>query len=124
MIFTISAVSADENLTDSDEIVGIDNNTKTFEDLKTEIDNTEEGGTLNLTQDYVYESGSTEGILINKSITINGNSHKIDGASKSRIFNAQAANVTINDISLVNGYSKEGGAIYCESPILLNNVVF
>lgn len=108
----------------SDEIAGIDNNTKTFEDLKTEIDNTEDGGTLNLTQDYVYESGSTEGILINKSITINGNNHKIDGGEKSRIFKAQALNVTINDISLVNGYSKEGGAIYCDSPILLNNVVF
>lgn len=124
VIFSVSAVSANENLTDSDEIVGVDDNIKTFDDLKTEIDNTENGGTLNLTQDYVYESGSTEGIIINKNITINGNNHKIDGIEKSRIFKVEAAHITINDLSLLNGYSNQGGAIYCDCPIVLNNITF
>ena len=103
-LFTISAVSATENVTDdfigveetTDEVLSSEDNTViieeaagsvgTFTDLANDIKNTNDE--LNLTQDYKYTVGDNkEGIKITKTITINGNGHVIDGLSQSRIFN-------------------------------------
>ena len=145
-IISVSAVSANENLTDisdssdgeiaagdeilkisndlDDETIGDDDDASTFEDLTREIDEIEDGGVINLTRDYRYDSGSKEGILINKSITINGNNHRIDGNGQSRIFNANNGNVTLNDMVLVNGNHENGGAVYVNSSLVCNNVAF
>lgn len=124
----ISAVSAEENVSCIEDagtdIVKIDENTKTFCDLSKEIEDAPDGSVINLTSDYVYDSGDKSGIVINKSITINGNNHKIDGNSQSRIFRTFEGNITLNNLILINGYSNHGGAIYNDNTIILNNVIF
>ncbi|WP_407409137.1 C1 family peptidase [Methanobrevibacter sp.] len=106
------------------DIVNIDENTKTFSDLTKEIEDAPDGSVINLTSDYVYDSGDKTGIVINKSITINGNNHKIDGNSQSRIFRTFEGNITLNNLILTNGFSNRGGAIYNDNTILLNNIIF
>ena len=60
--------------------------------------------------DYVYDEGfDTNGIKINKQITINGNGHTIDALSKSAIFLVKSDSV-FNNIKFVNGYGSR--AIY------------
>lgn len=118
----------------TDEIISVEDNTviteddgseiKTFDDLKTEIDNVEEGGILNLTEDYIYKSGSSDGLIINKSITIDGNNHKIDGASQSRIFKTFDGSITLKNLILVNGHADKGGAIFANKTVTCINVIF
>ena len=130
-IFAITAVSAADNSTDdnigiedaSNEIVSL-NTTGTFTDLSNEIDEVEDGGVLNITKDYIYESGSKDGITINKSITINGNNHKIDGNGQSRIFSTYDGNITLKNLILINGNHENGGAIHAHKNITCSNVVF
>ena len=91
-----------------------------FEDLADKIANTPEGGVLVLDKDYLYINGSNKGILINKTITIDGNGHTLNGNHGSRMFNITADNVVIKNINFINGnaygkyFSKDagGGAIY------------
>ena len=91
-----------------------------FKDLSLKIANTPEGGILVLDRDYTYINGSNKGILINKTIIIDGNGHTISGNNASRIFNISADNVVIKNINFINGnsiakyFSKDigGGAIY------------
>ena len=92
----------------------------TFDDLAFLINNTPEGGILLLDDDYSYVNGSNKGIIISKSITIDGNGHTLDGNRLSRMFNITADNVTIKNINFINGnaygryFSNDvgGGAIY------------
>lgn len=96
------------------------NSTGDFYDLLVKIHNTPEGGLLFLDRDYEYVNGSNKGILISKPITIDGAGHTLNGKELSRIFNITADNVTIKNVSFINGnalgqyYSKNigGGAIY------------
>ena len=80
---------------------------------------------IELDRDYTYISGVdeiTEGIIINKNITIDGGKgHTIDAKEMTRIFNVQALNVTFKNIIFANGKSNlddtsgksnDGGAIY------------
>ena len=64
---------------------------------------------IELDRDYTYISGVdeiTEGIIINKNITIDGGKgHTIDAKEMSRIFNVQALNVTFKNIIFANGKS-------------------
>ena len=91
-----------------------------FEDLSLKINNTPEGGVLVLDRNYIYINGLNKGILINKSIVIDGNGHTLDGNNASRIFNISADNVVIKNINFINGnpiakyFSNDigGGAIY------------
>ena len=71
-------------------------------------------GVLNLTHDFTYSIGVdtiTDGIVINKPLTINGNGHTIDALTNSRIFKITSDGVTINNVTLKNGKASEGGAI-------------
>lgn len=91
-----------------------------FEDLSDRIVNTPEGGILILDRDYTYTGGPNKGILINKTITIDGNGHTINGNHTSRMFNISADNVIIKNINFINGnayglyFSNNagGGSIY------------
>lgn len=91
-----------------------------FDELSAKINATPEGGILVLDKDYVYLNGSNKGIIISKSITINGNGHTLDGNNISRIFNITADNVVLRNINFINGnawgryFSNNigGGAIY------------
>ena len=73
---------------------------------------------LKLERDYTYTVGVdkiTEGLLINKPLTIDGNEHTINAMAMSRIFNIASDDVVINNIELKHGKASSGGAI------LLNN---
>lgn len=141
-LLSVSAVSAADNVTDdivsvddaTDEIQAVENvdwvnteinnDTGTFDDLSSEINAVGEGGVLNLSKDYKFVKGSSDGIVINKTITINGNNHKIDGNNKSRIFLTFDGNITLNNLILVNGHADKGGAIFVNKTITCNNVIF
>ena len=90
-----------------------------FDDLAEEIYFTPEGGVLVLDRDYVFINGTNKGIVISKSITIDGAGHTLDGNKLSRIFNITAGNVTIKNVNFKNGNALGsygihygGGAIY------------
>ena len=72
---------------------------------------------LNLTHDYKYYDEFDfpflgTGIKIDKKITIQGNNHTIDAKSKVRVFYVTADEVTLNNLTLINGNADNGGAIY------------
>lgn len=96
------------------------NSSGDFYDLLIRIHDTPEGGVLVLDRDYEFISGLNKGILISKSITIDGAGHTLNGHKVSRIFNITACNVTIKNVKFINGnaYGRYfakivgGGAIY------------
>ena len=88
----------------------------TFWDLNQTI-NGNTNDTITLNNNYTYNSASdsafTEGIIINRPVTINGNGHKIDGKNLARIFHITGSNVTLTNITFTNGkITGYGGAIY------------
>ena len=105
------------NVTASDIIFG---DYDSFDELARLINNTPEGGVLILDSDYAYIEGQIKGVLISKSITIDGQGHTLDGRHLSRIFNITADNVTIKNVNFINGNALGryfgsylgGGAIY------------
>ena len=96
-----------------------------FEELNNEIQNnlTAHNTEMNLTQDYADNTGFQ--IIINRSILINGNGHVLD-------FNKQTDNyiiinwakVTLNKLTLVNGNNTDGGTIYNNGTLIINNCLF
>ncbi|WP_405264668.1 peptidoglycan-binding protein [Methanobrevibacter sp.] len=97
----------------------------TFWDLNNAI-NGNANDTITLDKNYTYNSASdsafTEGILINRQVTINGNGYTIDAQGKARVFNVQARDVTINNLSIKNAnYNGNGEAVYfAESGSVIN----
>ena len=87
--------------------------------LQSYVSFTGSGGELNLSDDFSMISGG-ETVKIEKSITINGNGHTLDGDNINRIFTIaeDGINVTFKNIIFKNGGTKEhkftedrGGAI-------------
>ncbi|MCI7290851.1 MAG: hypothetical protein MR504_01470, partial [Methanobrevibacter woesei] len=67
----------------------------------------------------------TNGITINKDITIDAKGHTIDARELGRIFNiANGATLTLNNAVLINGRADKGGAIYNDGTLNINNVTF
>lgn len=126
---TVSAVNDDnqtkielnENNTNI-EIESSTSNTKTFTDLQNQFWAAQDGGTITLDSDYVYNddfrNGRVMGIGVDRSsITVDGNGHAIDGNSKSRILfiDEKYSNLILKNINFINGYNKDGsGAIFCK----------
>ena len=86
----------------------------TFKTLQEKINNTAEGDTLVLENDYANtDNFDKNGISISKSLAIDGNGYTIDALSKGRIFQVTASNVILKNINFVNGNSNSaGGAVY------------
>lgn len=122
VISTVNAsdVAGDANTTYPAEQDVVQSNVSSFDDLSAKINETPENGILVLDCDYEYRNGSNKGIMISKSITIDGAGHTLDGKKASRMFNVTADNVTLKNINFVNGNaygryfsnSAGGGAIY------------
>ena len=95
-----------------------------FSDLATAIENAE--GELELDGDYTYSSGdSTNGITINKNITIIGNGCNIDGNNRASIFNiGQDCTVVLKGIFFINGNNANGGAIFNLGNLTLEECYF
>ena len=111
LFISVSAVYADGN----------------FSSLQTEINDA--GNSIEITDDYIYDNSTdyllNSGIVVNKTgFTINGNGHTINGNGQARIFNV-IGDININNLNLINGFSKEnGGAIFTKDRINFNNVTF
>lgn len=137
LLFTISAVSATDNITSDivssekiDEVaspnddLAVENDVEilasensdvgTFNELESIIKNADKGSTINLDKDYKSSKNYADGISINKAMTINGNGHILDADFCGRIFKITANNVVINNIKFINGLTKgeSGSAIY------------
>ena len=101
-----------------------------FAELNTTI-NGNSDSVVNLNQNYTYNSGETaftNGIVINRAVTINGNGYAIDGANAAKIFDIQSGGVILNNIVFINGHSSSnGGAIEWASNAengLITNCIF
>ena len=109
----LTVTNSDENLKASEnnsELLA--DSPKTFSQLNDLIQSST-GSVINLEFDYAYSSADNlrSGILINKSITINGNGHTIDGKNQVGIFWVNASNVVLNDITFINSQSNYGSAV-------------
>ena len=86
---------------------------------------------LNLNKSYKFydefdSAFLTEGIFINKTITINGNGYTIDAKQKARIFLINSTGVVLNNLIFKNGHNNaDGGAVYIQSDnVLISNSSF
>ena len=85
----------------------------TFTELQDLIWASTAGDTITLDKDYEVDSAlSRQHIIIDRSLTINGNGHTLDGKNTKRIFyiEPQSTNTVLKNINFVNGYNKEAGA--------------
>ena len=83
----------------------------TFDELLNKIIAFNRNGILNLTKDYEYVSGTTDGIDIGKPITIDGRGHTIDGKQLSKIVNVYAKGVTLKNIRFTGGIGESEGVV-------------
>ncbi|WP_405264669.1 hypothetical protein [Methanobrevibacter sp.] len=88
-----------------------------FNRLKRIIDMAQANTEVNLTRNFTFIEGldnnMTNGIIIDKPITINGNGYTIDAKGKACVFYVGASDVTIKNITIKNAhYNGGGGAIY------------
>ncbi len=116
-IVTVSNVPL-SNLTLKTGEINLINVTNDFLTLQQLIGNC--NGTLTLTKDYIFNPltdwNLDIGILITKNITIDGAGFTLNGNNQASIFYVDSENVTIKNITFINGYytSDGGGAIYWE----------
>ena len=85
----------------------------TFRELQDLIDNSETSE-ITLSKNYTYNNAGDlsprEGIVISRSVSINGNGAVIDGSNISHIFTITANNVKINNITFQNAiFSQDAG---------------
>lgn len=134
ILLTMGSINAeDTNATDNDTVTN-HTSIKTFTDLYSQVNDTEDNGILNLNESYKYDNESDnesfiEGIPITKNITILGhNDTVIDGSFLARGLNVNAScSVVLKNIRFINGYSKDsGGAILAgkNSNIIIDNCTF
>ena len=100
-------------------------NIRTFTDLQNAIGLVT--GTLTLNQNVALTTKEaadfTNGITINKDITIDGKGHTIDAKNLGRIFSiGEGFTVTLTNATLINGKATEGGAIYNDGTLTLSDV--
>ncbi len=129
-IFSIGAVSShDVNQTQdlvihsSDDVEVIFASDNTFKDL---TDDLSHDNVINLTKDYAFDENIdknySDGVKINKNLTINGNNHIIDGSNQSRIFNINSANVVLNNLVIKNSF--KSAVVIKNATLTTNNVTF
>ena len=100
-------------------------NIRTFTDLQNAIGLVT--GTITLNQNVAMTAKEaadfTNGITINKDITIDGKGHTIDAKTLGRIFNiGEGFTVTLTNATLINGKADKGGAIYNDGSLTLSDV--
>ncbi|WP_409199330.1 beta strand repeat-containing protein [Methanobrevibacter sp. DSM 116169] len=154
LLLSLSIISAeeiinDDNVIDNDinlqnnliEEISQEANTKNsvqnasgnFSNLQKAINDAGENGTVNLEGNITLANGEEttflNGVEINwNNITILGNGYTIDGKNLVRIFTIESDNVTIKNLTLINGINENwghGGAIYSNGDYLqLINMTF
>lgn len=147
ILFTVSAVSAEKNITnitsngdlltsessnehlnkvagDSD-LLTSDSPNANFNGLNKGIN--ESTNELKLTHDYVYDEGNdinfTDGINVSKSnFLLDGNGYSIDGNGKARIFNIIGNNVTLKNLIIKNALNGAVSFVQPNAEYYLDNV--
>ena len=132
-LFLSMSFASANNITDIDdsnnnETIVENHSTKSFTDLNNLINDFNQTEII-LEDDYIYQEeydkDFTEGISINRSVTIDGNGHVIDVNKSSRIFYINASCITLKNITFKNGDSSFGGAIYCNGlNMTIDNCIF
>ena len=97
-------------------------NNNSFNDLQALIDNSITNE-INLKRDYEFFIGDKP-ININRSVIINGNNHIIDAKYAANIFNIQADNVIIKNVTFRNGYINEKSTILGRNFPIITDPVF
>ena len=100
------------NLTIETAVINIVNVTDDFSTLQKLIDNA--NGTLTLDKNYTYNPLTDRYVMtvgINKNITIDGAGFTLDAKNQNKIFYVYSDNVTIKNLTFINGDSYAGGAI-------------
>ena len=100
-----------------------------FNILQSYINAAEANSVLTLDRNYTFTIGMdenlTDGIVIDKPITINGNGYTINALQKARIFKVTSGNVVLNNITFTNATaSNNGGAVYFSSSGSVTNCNF
>ena len=97
-----------------------------FTDLANAIENVANILTLNGDVIITDEEASNfvNGITIDKTLTIDGNGYTIDARGLARVFNIVSGSVIIRNANIINGEAIQGGAIYNDGTLTLNNVNF
>jgi predicted outer membrane repeat protein len=105
------------------DIILLDRVYATFSELERMIDNAGDGALLVLDRDYCYNGGfNGEYISINKSLTIDGRGHVLNGRFKSGIFRIESGcNVTLTNIQFKNGNS---GALVSYGNLTVSDCIF
>ena len=126
--YLMSDSLSEHNVYLSDEEIQGSADNGTFSDLQKMINDAGEGSIISLEKNYIYDEGfSSDGITINKVLTINGNGYTIDALGKSGIFNANSA-LTLDNIVFKNGKLTGawygGGAINTDGSLIITNSIF
>ena len=104
-----------DSIQNNAEFTSLQSNEGNFIDLKQKIYNAIDGDTILLDKNYKYleSDDMLDGLIINKTLTIDGQGHTINGSNLARAFNVSANNVIIKNINFIDCSAiKEGGAIY------------
>ena len=122
-IISISGKVENEFLNVSTSVYNVEENENlsTFFELAKLINDTV-GNSLTLNKDYLYITNEIDagGIVIDRdNFTINGNGHILNANNEERIFNIIANNVTLINITFMNGFAEEGGAVYTENDLTI-----
>ena len=122
-------VSAENNTTIDDNSIKDNNigtagsnnqiNNNSFNELNNMINGDLNKTEVILDKDYVYQYdydvNFTEGIFINRSLTIDGQGHTIDAKFKSRIFLINSSKVILKNIIFINGAGMSSGALHFDN---------
>ena len=110
-------------------------NDKNFTELNRTI-NGNSNATIYLNDDYTFDSSYDSelicGIAIERTVTIEGNNHTINGNKEARIFQMHGDNIILKNINFINAYADEsftyagdyGGAIYGRDTVFAINCTF
>lgn len=106
-----------------------DDDNGTFTDLQKKINLASPGSTIVLKHDYSYDENFTDpGILVNKTLTIDGKGHAIDGKSQYELFTLKSPvvfkNVSFKNSYKVGRYFGQGSAIMNEVSCILESCNF
>lgn len=102
--------ASQNNMTmDSNEIMDPNIKAGTFSDLNNLIENSSDNDEITLQKDYTYDNDTdskfSDGIKINKSLTLNGQGHIINADAKAKIFKIHGE-VILKNIIFVNAFGK------------------
>ena len=97
------------------EMVVLDSNSQSFEDLQKKISDATSGDTLDLFENYKSQKGLQ--VEINKDLTIDGHGHTLDFLGKEgySLLHSSSGNIILKNLNLINGnnaLTNYGGAIH------------